>query len=159
MDPDAGKYWRQKRRGGQRMRWLDGITNFMDVNLTKLRDWWRTGKPGVLQSMGSQRVRHDWATELNWTQLCQVLVAARGSPLPHTGSSITDSLVVVCRLSHCRVRALGTRTSVVEAPGLSCLEASGIVVPQPRIKPKNSALQDGLLPIGSPGKSHCWITS
>ena len=29
--------------------------------------WWWTGKPGVLQSMGSQRVRHDWATELNWS--------------------------------------------------------------------------------------------
>ena len=29
--------------------------------------WWWTGKPGELQSMGSQRVRHDWATELNWT--------------------------------------------------------------------------------------------
>ena len=28
--------------------------------------WWWTGKPGVLQSVGSQRVRHDWATELNW---------------------------------------------------------------------------------------------
>ena len=31
------------------------------------RSWWWTGRPGVLQSMGSQRVRHDWATELNWT--------------------------------------------------------------------------------------------
>ena len=31
--------------------------------------WWWTGKPGVLQSMGSQRVRHDWATELDWTEL------------------------------------------------------------------------------------------
>ena len=31
--------------------------------------WWWTGKPGVLQSMGSQRVRHDWATELNWTEV------------------------------------------------------------------------------------------
>ena len=29
--------------------------------------WWRTGKPGVLQSLGSKRVRHDWATELNWS--------------------------------------------------------------------------------------------
>ena len=29
--------------------------------------WWWMGKPGILQSMGSQRVRHDWATELNWT--------------------------------------------------------------------------------------------
>ena len=31
--------------------------------------WWRTGKPGMLHSMGSQRVRHDWVTELNWTDL------------------------------------------------------------------------------------------
>ena len=31
--------------------------------------WWRTGKPGVLQSMDFQRVRHDWATELNWTEI------------------------------------------------------------------------------------------
>ena len=31
--------------------------------------WWRTGKPGVLQSMGLQRVEHDWVTELNWTEL------------------------------------------------------------------------------------------
>ena len=31
--------------------------------------WWWTGRPGVLQSLGSQRVRHDWATELNWTEL------------------------------------------------------------------------------------------
>ena len=34
------------------------------------RSWWGTGKPGMLQSMGSQRVRHDWATELNWTEGC-----------------------------------------------------------------------------------------
>ena len=32
--------------------------------------WWRTGKLGVLQSVGSQRVRHDWVTELNWTDVC-----------------------------------------------------------------------------------------
>ena len=32
--------------------------------------WWWTGRPGVLQFMGSQRVRHDWVTELNWTELC-----------------------------------------------------------------------------------------
>ena len=31
------------------------------------RSWWRTGSPGALQSMGSERVRHNWATELNWT--------------------------------------------------------------------------------------------
>ena len=33
------------------------------------RNWWWTGKPGMLQSMGSQRVGHDWATELNWTDV------------------------------------------------------------------------------------------
>ena len=54
-----------RRRGRQRMRWLDGITNLMDMSLSKLWSWWWTGRPGVLQSMGSQRVRHNWATELN----------------------------------------------------------------------------------------------
>ena len=34
------------------------------------RSWWWTGRPRMLQSMGSQRVRHDWTTELNWTDLC-----------------------------------------------------------------------------------------
>ena len=33
------------------------------------RSWWWTGRPGVLQSMGSRRVRHDWVTELNWIEL------------------------------------------------------------------------------------------
>ena len=33
------------------------------------RSWWWTGRPGVLQFMGSQRVGHDWATELNWTEI------------------------------------------------------------------------------------------
>ena len=48
------------------MRWLDGITNSMDMSLSMLWDWWWTGKSGVLQSMGLQRVRQDWVTELNW---------------------------------------------------------------------------------------------
>ena len=52
-----------RRRGWQRMRWLDGITHLMDINWASSRRWWRTGKPGILQSMGSQRVQHNWATE------------------------------------------------------------------------------------------------
>ena len=60
-----GKIEGGRRIGRQRMRWLDGITNSMDMSLSRPRSWWWTGKPGMLQSMGSQRVGHDWATELN----------------------------------------------------------------------------------------------
>ena len=59
----------RRRRGRQRMRWLDGITYSMHMSLGELGSWWWTGRPGVLQFMGLQKVRHDWATELNWTEL------------------------------------------------------------------------------------------
>ena len=58
----------KRRRGWQRMRWLDGITGRWTWVWVNSRSWWWTGKPGVLQFMGSQRVGHDWATELNWSE-------------------------------------------------------------------------------------------
>ena len=58
-----GKIEGRRRRGRQRMRWLDGITDSMDMNLSKLQETVKDRKPGVLQSMGSQRVGHDLVTE------------------------------------------------------------------------------------------------
>ena len=49
----------RRRRGRQRMRWLDGITDSTDMSLSEFRSWWWTGRPAVLRFMGSQRVRHD----------------------------------------------------------------------------------------------------
>ena len=62
--------WERSKAGGEREDrgwdgWMVSPTQWTWVWVNS-GSWWRTGKPGVLQSMGLQRVRHDWATVLNW---------------------------------------------------------------------------------------------
>ena len=67
-DSDAGRDWGQEEKETTEdemagwHHWLDG----REFEWT--RSWWWTGRPGMLRFMGSQRVGHDWATELNWTE-------------------------------------------------------------------------------------------
>ena len=62
-----GKIEGSRRRWRQRMKWLDDITDLMDMIFSKLLEWWWTGMPGLLQSMGHYESDSlsDW-TELNW---------------------------------------------------------------------------------------------
>jgi len=58
-----GKVEGKRRRGQQRMRWLDSITDSKDVNLSELWEIVEAEEPDMLQSMGSQRVGYDLAAE------------------------------------------------------------------------------------------------
>ena len=67
-DPYAGKDWGQRRWAWQGWDgWMASPTWWTWV-WVNLGSWWWTGRPSVLWSMRSQRVGHDWATELNWTE-------------------------------------------------------------------------------------------
>ena len=65
--------WERLKPGGEGANrgwdcWMASLTQWAWVWVNS-GSWWWTGRPGMLQSMGSQRVGHDWATELNWTEL------------------------------------------------------------------------------------------
>ena len=69
-DPDAGKDWRREEKGMTE----DGTVRMASLTQwswvwANFGSWWWTGRPGMLQTMGLQRVGHKWATELNWTEL------------------------------------------------------------------------------------------
>ena len=72
-DPNAGRDWGLEEKGTTEDE-MAGWHHRLEWVWVNSRSWWWTGRPGVLQFMGSQRVGHDWVTELNsqlsdWTEL------------------------------------------------------------------------------------------
>jgi len=69
-DPDAGRDWGQEEKGmteDEMSGWMASPSRWTWVWVNSGSRWW-TGRPGMLWFMGSQRVGHDWSTELNWTE-------------------------------------------------------------------------------------------
>ena len=60
--PWCCKDWRQKEKGWQRMRWVDSSTDSINMNMSKIQEMVEDREPGVLQSMGLQRLWNDWTT-------------------------------------------------------------------------------------------------
>ena len=86
-----GKIEGERRRGWQRMRWLDGITDAMDMSLSRLRELVMDREDWFVQSMGLQRVGHNW--ELNWTGLVK-----RGYLHQHWGHVAWSPIQSLCPL-------------------------------------------------------------
>jgi len=100
-----GKIEGGQRRGWQ-MRWDHWMASLAQCTWVwaSSRSWWWTGRPGVLQSTGSQRVGHDWATELSWTdsQLTVVIVPGgqQRDPALHIHVSILPQTPLPSRLPY-----------------------------------------------------------
>ena len=72
-DPGAGKDWGREEKGtteDEMVGWHHRFNGHEFVMFDEFGSWWWTGRPGMLWFMGSQRVRHDWAIELNWRTIC-----------------------------------------------------------------------------------------
>ena len=163
-----GKIEGRRRRGWQRKRWLDGITDLMDMDLGGLqelvmdREAWHAPLHEVAKS---QTWLSDW-NELNWTELHYltfylltnwlkkkiwlhwVLVATCGIFVESWG--VCQCSVETLSLSHVDI--------VVSARGLGCFTACGILVTWPDIESTSLVLQDRFFTIGSPGKCLHYLT-
>ena len=82
--------------------WMASLTRWMGVWVNS-GSWWWTGRPGVLWFTGSQRVGHDWVTELNWTELkCNIL----GRKAMTNQDSILKSRDIILPTKFCLVKAM-----------------------------------------------------
>ena len=78
-----GKIRGRRRKGQQRMRWLDGITNLMNMSLSKLQELVMDRESWYAAVHGVTRVRHDRVTELNWIIQKPTPTLIRGKPVFH----------------------------------------------------------------------------
>ena len=147
----------RRRRRWQRIRWLDSTTDVMDMSLSSSGSWWWTGKSGVLQSMGSQRVRHDWAIELNWTELYYNMP---GFPVLHYLPELAQIHVHRVRDAIQQSRSLLSPSPVLNLSQhqdlFQWVGCSNQVAKILELKLKHRRRQWHPTPVLLPGKSHGW---
>ena len=96
-DPDAGKDWGQEEKEDDRGwdSWMASPTQWTWVWVDS-GSWWWAGRPGMLQFMGSQRVGHNWATELNWRKNLNELFGQPNIFLFQNAKSMPPEFLQIC---------------------------------------------------------------
>ena len=111
-------FWERLKAGGEPDDrgwdgWMASLTQWTWVWVNS-GSWWWTGRSGMLQSVGSQRVGHNWVTELNWTGLCPIMVEREW------GGSVASSYEGACVLSRfSRVQLFATLWTIAHQTALS----------------------------------------
>ena len=136
-DRDAGKDWRLEEKGTTEWdNWMPSPTQWIWVWVNS-RNWLWIGKPGMLQSMGLQRVRHNWVTELYWTEFRKTVFFT--SPWSFTQFCPTLCYTMDCSLTISSVHVI-VQASILE--GLVISSSRGSSLPRDKIH--------------HPRLLHCW---